>query len=238
MKTLIIIPTYNEKENIKNVIEATLKQDKSLHILIVDDNSPDGTADIVKKMMKKDKRIDIIERAKKMGLGTAYVKGFKYALEHDFDFIFEMDADFSHDPSNIPRFLDKIKEGYDIVIGSRYIEGVSVINWPMSRLLLSYFANIYARVVTGVPVNDLTGGFKCYRASKLKELDLNSIKSDGYSFQIEITSKLYYRKAKIIEIPIIFTDRVKGKSKMNRGIVWEAFWSVWILRFQHILRKI
>ncbi len=238
MKTLIIIPTYNEKENIKNVIEATLKQDKSLHILIVDDNSPDGTADIVKKMMKKDKRIDIIERAKKMGLGTAYVKGFKYALEHDFDFIFEMDADFSHNPSNIPRFLDKIKEGYDIVIGSRYIEGVSVINWPMSRLLLSYFANIYARVVTGVPVNDLTGGFKCYRASKLKELDLNSIKSDGYSFQIEITSKLYYRKAKIIEIPIIFTDRVKGKSKMNRGIVWEAFWSVWILRFQHILRKI
>lgn len=238
MNTLVIIPTYNEKENIKHIICETLKQDKSLNILIVDDNSPDGTADIVKGMMKKDKRIHILERPRKMGLGTAYVAGFKYAIENNFDFIFEMDADFSHNPSDIPRFLSKINKGYDIVIGSRYIEGVSVINWPMSRLLLSYFANIYARVITGVPVNDLTGGFKCYRASKLKELDLNSIKSDGYSFQIEITSKLYYRKARIIEIPIIFTDRVRGKSKMNKGIVWEAFWSVWILRFQHILGKI
>ncbi|HFD04595.1 MAG TPA: polyprenol monophosphomannose synthase, partial [Firmicutes bacterium] len=208
MNTLVIIPTYNEKENIKHIIGETLKQDKSLNILIVDDNSPDGTADIVKKMMKKDKRIHILERPRKMGLGTAYVAGFKYAIENNFDFIFEMDADFSHNPSDIPRFLSKINKGYDIVIGSRYIEGVSVINWPMSRLLLSYFANIYARVITGVPVNDLTGGFKCYRASKLKELDLNSIKSDGYSFQIEITSKLYYRKARIVEIPIIFTDRV------------------------------
>ncbi|NIA22682.1 MAG: glycosyltransferase [Proteobacteria bacterium] len=238
MNIIIIIPTYNEKENIRNIIEKTLKQHKSLNILIVDDNSPDGTANIVKRMMKKNKRIHILERPSKMGLGTAYVAGFKYAIKHNFGFIFEMDADFSHNPSDIPRFLSKIKEGYDIVIGSRYIEGVSVINWPISRLLLSYFANIYAKVVTGVPVNDLTGGFKCYRVSKLKGLNLNDIKSDGYSFQIEITSKLYYRKAKIVEIPIIFTDRVRGKSKMNKGIVWEAFWSVWILRFQHMLRKI
>ncbi|MCK4544072.1 polyprenol monophosphomannose synthase [candidate division WOR-3 bacterium] len=239
MKVLVIIPTYNEKENIEDIIELTLKQDKNIEILIVDDNSPDGTSDIIEKIAKKDKRIHFIRRPSKMGLGTAYVTGFKYAISNNYDYLFEMDADFSHNPNDIPRFLNIITENnYDIVIGSRYYQGVSVVNWPIIRLLLSYFANIYARIITGVPVNDLTGGYKCYRISKLKELNLKTIKSDGYSFQIEITSKLFYKKAKIIEIPIIFIDRVKGQSKMNKGIIWEAFWSVWQLRLQHIFGKI
>lgn len=237
MKTLIIIPTYNEKDNIEKIINAVLKQDQSIDILIIDDNSPDGTADIVRKMMEENKRINIISRTRKMGLGTAYVLGFGYAIKNNYDFVFEMDADFSHDPEDIKRFLSQIRD-YDLVIGSRYCDGVSVVNWPMKRLLLSYFANIYAKIVTGVPIDDLTGGFKCYRVSFLKKIDLSKIKSDGYAFQIEIDVKIFRKKGRIKEIPIIFKDRVDGYSKMNKKIIWEAFWLVWRLRILTLLGKL
>jgi len=237
MRTLVIIPTYNEKDNIERIINAVLKQDDSIDVLIIDDNSPDKTADIVKRMMASSQRINIIERPKKLGLGTAYVLGFKYAIEKGYDFVFEMDADFSHDPEDIKRFLTEIQTN-DLVIGSRYCNGVSVVNWPMKRLLLSYFANIYAKVITGVPIDDLTGGFKCYRVSFLKNIDLTKIKSDGYAFQIEIDVKIYKNNGKVKEIPIIFRDRVDGYSKMNKKIIWEAFWLVWRLRILTILKKL
>ncbi len=237
MKTLIIIPTYNEKDNIKKIINEVLRQDQSIDVLIIDDNSPDGTADIVRKMMEENKRIDIISRPRKMGLGTAYVLGFEYAIKNNYDFVFEMDADFSHDPQDIKRFLSQIKDN-DLIIGSRYSDGVSVVNWPMKRLLLSYFANIYAKIVTGVPIDDLTGGFKCYRVSFLKNIDLSKIRSDGYAFQIEIDVKIFRKKGRIKEIPIIFKDRVDGYSKMNKKIIWEAFWLVWRLRLLTLLGKL
>ncbi|MEO0288301.1 MAG: polyprenol monophosphomannose synthase [candidate division WOR-3 bacterium] len=237
MRTLIIIPTYNEKDNIEKIINSVLKQDESIEVLIIDDNSPDKTADIVKGMIEKDKRINLIQRPKKMGLGTAYVLGFKYAIEKGYDYVFEMDADFSHDPDDIKRFLKEI-QNYDLVIGSRYCNGVSVVNWPMKRLLLSYFANIYAKLITGVPIDDLTGGFKCYRVSFLKNIDLSKIKSDGYAFQIEIDVKIYRKNGRVKEIPIIFRDRVDGYSKMNKKIIWEAFWLVWRLRILTILKKL
>ncbi|MDD3802869.1 MAG: polyprenol monophosphomannose synthase [bacterium] len=237
MKTLIIIPTYNEIDNAEKIINTVLSQDPRIDILIIDDNSPDKTALKVKEMMASCNRIKIIERPSKMGLGTAYVTGFKYAIENEYDFVFEMDADFSHDPADIKRFLKEI-ESNDLVIGSRYSDGVSVVNWPMKRLLLSYFANIYAKVVTGVPVDDLTGGFKCYRVSFLKNIDLNRIKSDGYGFQIEIDVKIYKKRGRVKEIPIIFRDRVDGYSKMNKKIIWEAFWLVWRLRVLSVFRKL
>ncbi len=237
MKTLIIIPTYNERENAENIINSALSQNESIDILIIDDGSPDGTADIVKNMMKNNKKINLIERPKKMGLGSAYVRGFKYAIKNNYDYVFEMDADFSHDPGDINRFLEEIKN-YDLIIGSRYHDGVSVVNWPIKRLLLSYFANVYARVITGVPVDDLTGGFKCYRVPFLSKIDLDRIKSDGYGFQIEIDVKVYRKNGRVKEIPIIFRDRVEGTSKMNKKIIWEAFWLVWRLRFLSIIKKI
>lgn len=237
MKALVCIPTYNERENISKIINAVLKQHESLNILVIDDNSPDSTADVVKEMMNANKRIDIIERPKKMGLGTAYVKGFRYAIEKGYDFVFEMDADFSHDPGDLKRFLNTI-ENHDLIVGSRYSHGVSVVNWPINRLLLSYFANVYAKTVTGVPIDDITAGFKCYRVSFLKNIDLNSIRSDGYGFQIEIDVKIYRKGGRVKEIPIIFRDRVQGTSKMNRKIIWEAFWLVWRLRILHMLKKL
>ena len=237
MKALVCIPTYNEKENIEKIINIVLKQNEDIDILVIDDNSPDGTADIVRNIMKSSKRIIIIERPGKMGLGTAYVEGFKYAIENNYDYVFEMDADFSHDPGDLNRFLKAIKN-QDLIIGSRYSHGVSVVNWPISRLLLSYFANIYAKIVTGVPVDDLTGGFKCYRVEFLKKIDLDSIKSDGYGFQIEIDVKIYRKGGRVKEIPIIFRDRIEGTSKMNNRIIWEAFWLVWRLRFLTIIKKI
>jgi len=205
--------------------------------LIIDDNSPDGTSAIVKAMCALDSRINIIDRPSKMGLGSAYVTGFRYAIEKEYDYVFEMDADFSHDPNDINRFLKEI-ETCELVIGSRYSHGVSVINWPMKRLLLSYFANIYAKVVTGVPVHDLTAGFKCYRVEFLKKIDLNKIHSDGYGFQIEIDVKIYRKSGRVREIPVIFKDRIDGYSKMNRKIIWEAFWLVWRLRILSILNKL
>lgn len=236
-KSLVIIPTYNELENLPKLIPIVLSQDESIHILIVDDGSPDGTGKFVKEEMIKNDRIHLLERQKKMGLGTAYIAGFKYALQNNYDFIFEMDADFSHDPNELKNFLIAIKEN-DLVLGSRYINGVRVLNWPMTRLLLSFFASVYTRIITGMPIKDATGGFKCFRRKVLEAIDLNKVKSNGYSFQIEMTFKAYCKGFKIKEIPIIFIDRVKGKSKMSKKIVREAVTMVWKLRLQHMFGKL
>lgn len=232
-KSLVIIPTYNELENIPKLIPIVLAQDERIHLLIVDDNSPDGTAKFVEEEMKSNERIHILKREKKLGLGTAYIAGFKYALENEYDFVFEMDADFSHDPNELRNFLITIREN-DLVLGSRYINGVRVLNWPMARLLLSFFASVYTRIITGMPIKDATGGFKCFRRNVLESIDLDKVKSNGYSFQIEMTFKAYVKGFKIKEIPIVFIDRVKGKSKMSKKIVREAVMMVWKLRLQHI----
>jgi len=236
-KSLVIIPTYNELENIPRIIPAVLSQDANIHLLIVDDGSPDGTGAFVKEEMKKNDRIHLIEREKKMGLGTAYLAGFKYALQNNYDFIFEMDADFSHDPNELKNFLIAINDN-DLVLGSRYINGVRVLNWPMARLLLSFFASVYTRIITGMPVKDATGGFKCFRRNVLEAIDLDKVKSNGYSFQIEMTFKAYSKGFRIKEIPIVFIDRVKGKSKMSKKIVREAVTMVWKLRLQHMFGKL
>jgi len=233
MKTLIIIPTYNELENLPKLLPEVLSKDENINVLIVDDNSPDGTAAFVESQMKNNNRIHLIKRLSKQGLGTAYIAGFKYALQNNFQFIFEMDADFSHDPKEIPRFLDEIKNS-DVILGSRYITGVNVINWPMRRLLLSWFANLYTRVITGMPVHDATGGFKCFRREVLEAIDLDRVTSNGYAFQIEMTFKAWKKSFNIKEIPIIFVDRVKGKSKMSKKIVREAVTMVWKLRIKSI----
>ena len=230
MKGVVVVPTYNERENIEELIEKTLSTSPDIDILIVDDNSPDGTGEIAEKIAKENPRVKVLHRPGKMGLGSAYVEGFKWALKENYDFVMEMDADFSHNPEDIPRFIEKIKE-YDLVIGSRYTDGVSVVNWPISRLLLSYFANIYARTVTGVPIMDLTGGFKCFRREVLESINLDTIMSDGYAFQIEMNYRAYKKGFRITEIPIIFIERRAGSSKMSKKIVWEAFWLVWKLRF-------
>ena len=219
MKSIIVIPTYNEKENIIKIIDKIHSIVEDINILVVDDNSPDGTGELVKNKMKDDSRIHIIEREGKLGLGTAYCKGFEYCLDKGFDYIFEMDADFSHDPIEIPNFLEAIKDN-DLVLGSRYIKGVNVINWPLKRLLLSYFANMYTRFVTGMKIKDATGGFKCFRASLLSKIDLSSVKTNGYGFQIEMTYRIWKLGGRIKEIPIIFVDRIDGFSKMNKDIIW------------------
>lgn len=234
-KSLIIIPTYNELENIRLLIPELLeKYNDNLHLLIVDDNSPDGTGNFVDEISKTNDRVKLLRREKKMGLGTAYVAGFKYALQSSYDYIFEMDADFSHDPKEIKSFLDAIKQ-YDLVLGSRYIKGVNVVNWPMRRLLLSYFANIYTGIVTGLPIKDATGGFKCFKKKVLESIDLDKVKSNGYAFQIEMTYKAWKKGFKIGEIPIVFIDRTMGSSKMSKKIVREAVFMVWKLRLRSIL---
>lgn len=231
MEALIVVPTYNEKENIGSIIEAVLAQRDDIGILIVDDNSPDGTGEIVRELAASDGRVHLLQRKGKMGLGSAYIAGFKWALEStDASYIFEMDADFSHDPNAIPEFLEAIKEN-DLVIGSRYLDGITVVNWPLSRLILSCGANIYTRIVTGLPLKDSTGGFKCFRREVLEKLPLDTIKSDGYSFQIEMNFFCWKKKFRIREIPIIFTDRRVGISKMSKKIIWEAAFMVWRLRF-------
>ena len=234
MKTIVVIPTYNELDNIDNIIQAVL-QAADVHILIVDDNSPDGTWARVQELQEHDNRILLLKRAGKMGLGTAYCEGFTLALSLGYDTIMEMDADFSHDPKDIPRFLEKIQY-YDLVIGSRYSEGVNVVNWPMRRLLLSYSANMYTRIITGMPIKDATGGFKCFRASILKKIDFSSIKSNGYAFQIEMNFRLWKAGARLIEIPIIFIDRRSGVSKMSKNIVYEAAFLVWKLKLMYLFR--
>jgi len=237
VKSLIIVPTYNEKGNVERLVGALFDLDRDIEILIVDDNSPDGTGEIADRLSAGDRRVHVLHRPGKLGLGSAYIQGFNFALNHGYDLIFEMDADFSHDPSYIPRFLEKIQD-CDVVLGSRYIQGVNVINWPMSRLLLSYFANLYTRIVTGLPVKDATGGFKCFRRETLEAVDLDQVKSDGYSFQIEMTFKCWKKGFRVCEIPIIFYERQKGRSKMSKKIVHEAVWMVWRLRLLSLLRRI
>ena len=234
-KSLVIIPTYNELENVQLLIPDLLERYKNnLDILIVDDNSPDGTGNFVEELGKLNEKVKLLRREKKMGLGTAYVEGFKFALRNDYQYIFEMDADYSHDPKELKNFLKAIK-GFDLVLGSRYVDGVNVVNWPIRRLLLSYFANIYTRIITGMPIKDATGGFKCFSRKVLEAIDLNHVKSNGYAFQIEMTYKAWKKGFKIVEIPIIFIDRTMGHSKMSKKIVREAVVMVWKLRIRSFL---
>jgi dolichol-phosphate mannosyltransferase len=233
-RTLIIIPTYNELENISRLIPDLLERYENLDVLVVDDNSPDGTGKYIEEISGQNQRVKLIKRDKKLGLGTAYIAGFKYALQHDYDYVFEMDADYSHDPGEIKNFLKAVKQ-FDLVLGSRYVRGVNVINWPMRRLLLSYFANKYTRFVTGMPIHDATGGFKCFRRKVLESINLDQVSSNGYAFQIEMTFKAWKKRFKVEEIPIIFVDRMKGRSKMSKKIVREAIFMVWKLRIRSVL---
>ena len=236
-RILVIIPTYNEVDNIRKLVPLVLNQDSRIEILVIDDNSPDGTAEAVEAMMKNTPDLHLMKRPEKLGLGTAYVAGFRYALEKDYDFIFEMDADFSHDPVEIPNFL-KAMEGYDLVIGSRYIRGANVVNWPISRLLLSWSANVYSRFITGLPIKDATSGYKCFRREVLESIDLDRVHSDGYAFQIEMDFLAWKKKFRLHEISIVFVDRYVGVSKMNPGIVREAAWIVWKLRIMSLMGKL
>lgn len=230
-RALVIVPTFNERENIERLIATVLAQDPSLDVLVVDDGSPDGTGDIVDRIAASNPRVHATHRAKKLGLGTAYLTGFRWALERDYAYVFEMDADFSHDPAHLPQFLKAIKDN-DLVLGSRYREGrVTVVNWPMTRLLLSYCANIYARVVTGLRLGDATGGFKCFRSEVLAAIPLDEVKSNGYAFQIEMSFRAWRKGFRIAEIPIVFVDRTDGESKMSNRIIREAIWMVWRLRW-------
>ena len=222
--SLVIIPTYNEKENIEKLVRTIFSLNKLFHILIVDDGSPDGTADIVKDLQSKfQDSLFIQERTGKLGLGTAYIHGFKWALERDYSYVFEMDADFSHNPADLVRLYNANKEkGGDLSIGSRYVKGVNIINWPMSRLLLSFFASKYVRLITGMPINDSTAGFKCYKREVLETINLDEIQFVGYAFQIEMKFKAWKYGFNVIEVPVIFTDRSEGESKMSGGIFYEA----------------
>jgi dolichol-phosphate mannosyltransferase len=237
MDKLVIIPTYNERENIDPLITRLLELPFGLEVLVVDDQSPDGTAEVVRRRAEKEPRIHLLSRPGKLGLGSAYRDGFRYALEHGAEYIFEMDADFSHDPVSIGEFLKHAQEA-DVVLGSRYLKGVTVVNWPLSRLILSYSANLYTRLVTGLPVNDATGGFKCFRRRALEGVRLDRVRSDGYAFQIEMSFKCWKRGFRIKEIPILFVDRRAGESKMNRRIIWEAAWMVWRLRLLDLFGRV
>lgn len=238
--SIIIIPTYNEKENIEKIIRAINALDKQFHILVIDDGSPDGTADIVKRLMQDEFAggLFIVERPGKLGLGTAYIKGFKWALEHDYEYIFEMDADFSHDPNDLPRLYSACHdEGYDVAIGSRYVSGVNVVNWPIGRVLMSYFASKYVRLVTGFKVHDTTAGFKCYRRRVLETIELDKIRFRGYAFQIEMKFTAYKIGFRIKEVSVIFVNRREGVSKMSGGIFGEALFGVMRLRWDGWTRK-
>jgi len=232
-RALVVVPTYNERTNIPLLVPAILLQDPRLEVLIVDDNSPDGTGQLADDLTRADSRVHVLHRPAKAGLGKAYLAGFRWALDHGYDYVFEMDADFSHDPKFLPEFLRAIEDA-DLVIGSRYKAGVNVINWPMSRLLLSIGANQYARIVTGLPVDDSTGGFKCFRRRVLESIALDRVKSNGYSFQIEMSFLAWKKGFRLREIPIVFTDRVEGQSKMSKKIVREAIWMVWWLRLRSL----
>lgn len=235
-KILVIIPTYNESGNIERMIEALMALKIEVDVLVVDDGSPDGTARLATDMkMMFPGRIKVIQRAGKMGLGTAYIEGFKFALEHNYDFICEMDADFSHSPQDIPRLVEEVRSGRaDIAIGSRYCNGISIINWPLSRLILSYTANIYARTITGLPIFDTTAGFKCIHRNVIENIALDRIRSNGYAFQIELHFRAWKAGFKLKEVSIIFREREEGVSKMSKGIVREAMWRVWALKMRSI----
>lgn len=226
--SIVIIPTYNERENIENIIRAVFGLEKTFHILIIEDGSPDGTAAIVRTLQQEfPDRLFMIERKGKLGLGTAYITGFKWALEHSYEYIFEMDADFSHNPNDLPRLYEACAvQGGDVAIGSRYVSGVNVVNWPMGRVLMSYFASKYVRIVTGLPIHDTTAGFKCYRRQVLETIDLDHIRFKGYAFQIEMKFTAYKCGFKIIEVPVIFINRELGTSKMNSSIFGEAVFGV------------
>ena len=239
--SIVIIPTYNEKENVENIIRAVFALEKCFHILIIDDGSPDGTASIVQRLQAEEfaERLFLIERQGKLGLGTAYITGFKWALENNYDYVFEMDADFSHDPNDLPRLYAACHdEGYDVAIGSRYVSGVNVVNWPMGRVLMSYYASRYVQFVTGIPVRDTTAGFKCYRRRVLETVDLDAIRFKGYAFQIEMKFTAYKLGFKIKEVPVIFVNRREGTSKMSGGIFGEALFGVMRLRWAAITGKI
>ena len=239
--SIVIIPTYNEKENIEKIIRAVFALPKSFHILIIDDGSPDGTASIVRGLMQDEfaDRLFMVERQGKLGLGTAYICGFKWALEHGYDFVFEMDAAFSHNPEDLPRLYHACAdEGFDVAVGSRYVSGVNVVNWPMGRVLMSYYASRYVQFVTGIPVRDTTAGFKCYRRRVLETVDLDAIRFKGYAFQIEMKFTAYKLGFKIKEVPVIFVNRREGTSKMSGGIFGEALFGVMRLRWAAITGKI
>lgn len=240
--SLVIIPTYNEKENIQLIIDAVFNLPKGFDVLVIDDGSPDGTAEIVKNLQQqghvKGQSLYLIERSGKLGLGTAYITGFKYALDHDYEFIFEMDADFSHNPVDLLKLYDACaKEGYDMAIGSRYVSGVNVVNWPMGRVMMSYFASIYVQFITGMPINDTTAGFICFRNRVLKTIELDHVKFIGYAFQIEMKFTAMKYGFKLKELPIVFTDRTRGKSKMSGAIFKEAFFGVIQMKINSWFRK-
>jgi len=238
IKSLVIIPTYNEKENAEKMVRKVFSLQTPFHLLIIDDNSPDGTAGIIKKLMPEfNGRLHLIEREGKLGLGTAYITGFKWALENGYDYIFEMDCDFSHDPDDLERLQQAALNGADLAIGSRYISGINVINWPLGRVLMSYFASVYVRMVTGMRIMDTTAGFKCYRKEVLQAIDLDDIRLKGYGFQIEMKFTTYKLGFNIVEVPIIFTDRREGTSKMSGGIFNEAMWGVLKMKLRSFIRK-
>ena len=239
-ETLVIVPTYNESNNVSKIIEAVMGLAEPSDILIVDDGSPDGTADIVKKKSESHPgRVHLIERSGKLGLGTAYVEGFRFALDKNYMYICEMDADFSHDPMDIPRLVEKVKTGKtDVAVGSRYSNGISIINWPLTRLILSYSANLYARMITGLPIFDTTAGFKCIHRKVLEGISVDKIRSNGYAFQIELHFRAWKAGFNISEVSIIFREREEGVSKMSKSIVWEAIWRVWSLKFRSMFGKL
>jgi dolichol-phosphate mannosyltransferase len=236
-RAVVVVPTYNERVNLPLIAPAILQQDPRLEVLVVDDNSPDNTGRLAEEMAATEPRLHVLHREAKQGLGKAYLAGFRWALDNGYDLIFEMDADFSHDPKFLRDFLRAI-ENADLVLGSRYNSGVNVINWPISRLLLSLGANLYARWITGLPLSDSTGGFKCFRRAVLEAIDFEGVRSNGYSFQIEMSFRAWRKGFRLVEIPIVFTDRVEGQSKMNKRIVREAIWMVWWLRLQALVGRL
>ncbi len=240
MKTLVVTPTYNEADNIGQVISLVLALPASFHLLVVDDGSPDGTGDLVERLAKSHPdRIHLLRRAGKMGLGTAYIAGFRFALENDYELVCEMDADLSHNPNDLPRLTEPIESGNaDVVIGSRYVGGVRIMNWPLSRLILSYSAGIYTRAITRMKINDVTAGFKCFRRTVLEAIDLDRVRSNGYSFQIEMNYIAWKKGFRIAEVPIVFTERTEGRSKMSKAIVREATWKVWELRLRSLFGRL
>lgn len=237
-RLLVILPTYNESENLPKIVPRILEQDPRLEVLVVDDNSPDGTGRLATDLAGLNPRVHVLHRNQKEGLGRAYLAGFGWGLEREFDRLFEMDADFSHDPRFLGDLIKAVDDGADLAIGSRYKTGVNVINWPMSRLMLSFFASVYARWITGLPLTDLTAGFKCFRKHVLAAIPLDKVRSNGYAFQIEMSFRAWRKGFTLVEVPIVFTDRTEGRSKMNRAIVREAVWVVWWLRLARLFGRL